>query len=714
MTRRSASSRMPDELNENWGRNWLMDGFWHDMEYGEGIDENGPSTPEPQPSTRGVALLPGTVLMGNAPRAVDETPDYIEAEGTIDLQGLGIVASGELVDHGWLEDVYQDPERLPKQPVDRGLRELSKEWANRMEGPQRIEMRERVPVVPRILDERLDEKLTGVVRSAMRRSAAGESFEVVRDAVVAALGPAASLVEQPLRAIAAEHGLVGNVYVRASAYPGLLAGKWSRALAKAARKAKYLVGCEDCSECACALGVRRVDSPSDIDWEETYAAYAPNLAATGQLGKASSGDKRVILRRAFLANSNLPRTSGASLPTEPRAPRATREEARAALLRASETGREVVSEPRIASHAEQRFVHAVDALVAAKLLSEDEANHLRNASVPLAGRVAHAKRLAGRVRVGTFTGHRVRDPRATAPAKDLSEGGRRLLKAARESQPKHDPAVLGTLRDIQGKQSEAAAKLRSLKEHVSSGTRGKALAGVVASLFSATERAALASAIDPLLVEAGFYEKSTSNRYQGPVHKQAASTRPKAIIPEREIEAAVRTADRAMNEGYAGEELDRLLAERISLPVRKAASEPLRSLRREREGVVGSVYVDASVYASPEGTTGCEQGASVHRATGVKYLLAMPRCRSCVFKNADGQCQKYNKTLIAEVDPALVRKAQRRRLSRTQPSKTAEEGSDILAFNLSASPMDDLQTKAVPVKKALSDISFGGMYDGFE
>ena len=131
----------------------------------------------------------------------------------------------------------------------------------------------------------------------------------------------------------------------------------------------------------------------------------------------------------------------------------------------------------------------------------------------------------------------------------------------------------------------------------------------------------------------------------------------------------------------------------------------------------GHVYVEADAYASPTGTDGCEKGALRHRANGLKFVLAMERCDGCVFKNADGVCQKYNKQIIDEIPSDLAEGLRNKHLA-SHEMTDAEEIAALFAtgveaaeaateFGLHHSALDDIETEA-PTHEPLDEIFFGG------
>jgi hypothetical protein len=116
-------------------------------------------------------------------------------------------------------------------------------------------------------------------------------------------------------------------------------------------------------------------------------------------------------------------------------------------------------------------------------------------------------------------------------------------------------------------------------------------------------------------------------------------------IKAGEIAKFLKDARIQMTEGLAGSRLDQMINAKFSKPLIKASRQLLKTLRHEHEGLSGHLYVDAAAYASSSGTTGCEKNAAKHRMNGLKFVLAMSRCKDCVFANVEGVCQQYNKKI---------------------------------------------------------------------
>jgi hypothetical protein len=176
-----------------------------------------------------------------------------------------------------------------------------------------------------------------------------------------------------------------------------------------------------------------------------------------------------------------------------------------------------------------------------------------------------------------------------------------------------------------------------------------------------------------------------------------------------------------MSVGFAGDELSTLIRLRLEPKLAKASRNKLAQVREEHEGLSGHLYVDAAAYASKAGTTGCDEGALRHRANQLKFVLAMGRCEGCVFKNADGVCQKYNKTVVEDIEyTEKYRQAQLASHAASDqddtaslfsvPNLSAALSSNLVSeFGLHNGSLDDVETAESLSPSQLSEIFFGGM-----
>lgn len=754
---KKSESKLPAELNENWGSNYMMDGFWHDMEYEHGLRENPASQPVPQPATSGMSQLPDGMILALEDLLDVETQ---EEEGGIDLEGLGIVAKSTVTpehdfdvdrsdsgvtDHTWLSEAYQDPTRLPNMPVDNGIPELQEAWGDRTDGIARVDLRERDAVryqdafqAPEDDDALSHDKLAAFVQSAMRRSAAGEPVVSIKRRLAGHLNAAsARKIVNAVRAIEAEHGLVGNVYVRASAYPGLEKGKWRKDLIKAAKGARYLVAeCgRDCSGCACSLGLKVVEHPDQIDWNDAYARYAPGLEATGRLDRtATVADKREALRRAFLAAEKAPVTHVETTKVRHTVPadRVSSEEAVKAVTSHSQVRERFDLSAKETEAQRRQLAKKLGSLAKANLITVAEAKTLMGSEAPMQTRLRMAHLLAARTQKEEYRGALVGDARVSITAEEFAAAGERgkqaehNVRVASASEAAERTRLLEGFRRLEERYQGAREKVAQVVDAVTrkkNAVRGAKLRKWVDTLFDSEERSLVKSALDPVLISGGYYEDGSDEprEYQGAVQREAEYRRPEQVVSSKEIAKVVRWARQQMSEGFASRDLDQLIDHRVEPRVKKAASEKLVQIRKRHEGLSGHLYVDAAAYATPKTAKGCEEGALKHRANQLPYVLAMDRCGSCVFKNADGVCQKYNKKLVDEVPAENVEEFRRQAIASHDMSDAEEtasmfHGNDLREaanpnpveeFELRNSALDDVETEDTTVG-TLDGIFFGG------
>jgi hypothetical protein len=193
---------------------------------------------------------------------------------------------------------------------------------------------------------------------------------------------------------------------------------------------------------------------------------------------------------------------------------------------------------------------------------------------------------------------------------------------------------------------------------------------------------------------------------------QLQGTKSTAFVSPIEIKGVLKWASEQMHEGTMGRELDSLLQARFSPQLLKAASDLITLEREKHEGLAGVLYVDAAHYASPSGVTGCEKGAMRHRASAVKNVLAMSRCASCVFKNANNTCQKYNKALVSKppVENSKDYQAEMIRLANASDQENTQalfsQNNVIEEFQLQKDAAD-LELEQSPEYQSLEGVVFG-------
>lgn len=189
----------------------------------------------------------------------------------------------------------------------------------------------------------------------------------------------------------------------------------------------------------------------------------------------------------------------------------------------------------------------------------------------------------------------------------------------------------------------------------------------------------------------------------------------KSSVKLASAESVEKWVRQKMAEGNMGKELDVLLQTKFASEVLDHYGEKIGSLRKAHEGLSGQLYVDAKAYDTPKGVTGCEQGALQHRANTIPAVLEMDKCATCVYKNAEDICQKYNKPIVASVELLGIdnpRKYQKEAIKLANSSDSEKTASlfannyDANEFSLTTNDEVDIDEEQTP--QALADVLFGG------
>lgn len=287
MRKKKSVSGLPSDFYTNtMGSNYGFDGFNHDVEYKGGLE------------------LPRKVNLSNLPEGFSPTTarpqQEIDPASTasigFDFSQSGLISKeAGLASLEWLEFVEQDPNRLPKYPHDRMQKELEEAWGvnRRTTGIQRVEMIEFQPEGQREVSK---EDLVAQKKLAFEKSIR----EVTRGEKVST----DNLSKKALQQIEEDRGLLGNVFIKAAAYPQCGQGKWKNDVSKYASSAKYVQSKKACGNCThnqenrCEVFKKEI--VNEVPWQEAYQIYLPILIV--KKGKiAKKGSYRETLKSAFLA-----------------------------------------------------------------------------------------------------------------------------------------------------------------------------------------------------------------------------------------------------------------------------------------------------------------------------------------------------------------------------------------------------------------------------
>lgn len=691
-----AEAHLPaDLLTPTLGSNYGMDGY-PDMEYGMGV------------------------LTGILDQDAQEAPALPTGlqKGAAGEMALGeLMADESLADLNWLDpDQPQDPDRLPHPPDS--IPELVEAWGvhRRTDGVHQTDLsyaNANADTPKKKANARTIEK---VVTHAMRRSVEGQHIaRIVREAAES-MGTEMERVVPLLRRVAADHGLAGNVFIRASAYPGWGSGKGKAHAKKYAKQAQYIIVSERDMEQAtwiqngrCAYTGKK--AVTEIPWQEAYRHYMPRLTATGR--KVASGPARDSLREAFLSQSRKVEADTGYLPTHETPDQRISHQAAQRAFGAHTPERKVYENTR--DH-ERR-------LAKAKVrLSEMERDNLlpqgTRESLLASGRdpvrlLRAACRIAAQVKEGNYTG----DTRALP---GQTERWQRESQRVHERQAGADTRLDRTV--MERDDQEVRSLVAKVEREVERGARGSYLRDFIAKTIPNHHAKVAIQMLAPTLKGTGFLRDGPveTKEYDQPVFSRAASTKKARSVLAGQIKQATAWVRRSMTEGFAGKDLETLIQNRFASALLEAAGGEITGVRAAHEGLSGFLYVDAEVYASGTGTKGCDSGALKHRANQIPNVRAMSRCATCTHSRVreDGtrKCGTYNKTLVSKGSvsgPELdsIRQANIRAASMTDAEITASYFAptyDPGEFNLVNANLEGVTLDDLPETEKLSDILFGG------
>lgn len=803
-----------DLLTPTLSTNFLLDSY-PDMEYGLGV------------------------LEAEQPPGSTPSPEYKITAFKDDAEGLHLddfMREAGIQDLSWLDVSEQDPERLPKNPHVNAVPELEEAWGmnRREEGLHfyaNVDL-EQAKYEASLQSEAPSQKgavvqdLQRVVRKAMRRSASGHGLQELLDEAATSLGSDASRVRSAMKVVQEEHGLAGNVFIRASAYPGYEKGKWNELFRHHAKSARYIIVSPEMLKGSVHIQngyctVTKKKAVTEVPWDDAFSYYAPKLKAAGY--KVASGDKKAALRSAFLSRPeklasyerHLPthkapservslgeaRRRFAAMTPEERAvythehKRARRERQSAQVriarwVKASLLDRDLAAKIVQADITGERMLRRATAHVLASkgvdafsgvandirppdvtlaqvkealaqvqplpavdishrpvearrqktlaqiarwarqgLLSEKDAQRLANSDADPVAVLHTAAALAKQAKEAREYSGNPNDVRVATDVVRIQDIWKVLHQAERKAH-KTQESVDQVVHDRLAQSTRAARKLEQVKsavgkvqQAISKGVRGGALRDFIARTIPRDEgsQKMATKMLAPVLRESGALEEAghKTSSYQGRAYRQVPQ-RVATVSPHmREVEGMLRWVREAMNEGFAGKDLDDLIRNRFSSSVIKNGSEQLQQVRGQHEGAAGHLYIDASVYASKVGTKGCDKGALKHRANAVGTVLAMDRCAGCALRKvkADGTpvCTKYNKRLASESD--LPDQIDHMKAANIKAANMTDQEATASLFAPSYDPSEfglhnaNLDTVDVPEHdvETISEVLFGGM-----
>lgn len=729
-----AESDLPaDEFTWTEGSNYGLDGFHHDQTLGEGTRNNGdlkgmagPVTP---PQARGMSALPDG-LVGKSAEEDDLGLSFVDDEGDFDLSqmlspeegGLHMTAAerraASLADLAWLDPTQeQDPERLPKElrpdrPPLHSLPELEEAWGvnRRTDGLALVPNKDKevadyeqsiesgLPATPGV--EKNAHDIAWHIKKAVRLSHYGKSVDDIYGYLTANLSRNAA--DKAFNVIAAEHGLAGNVFIRASAFPGLKNGKWAKEIKRRCRSAKYVI--TDDPAVAAKLGRQMV---REVNYRKALRHYLPQLQAAGYRVASVEDDPKKTLQLAFLTGPKEAEVRHTPKPVHVHAhERVSLDEAKQAFASAPKPKREAIVKDDTAK-ARKAALALVKKAVNAGLISAEDATKLAASKASPANIRRAAEKLA----------------RANLAPKTAVYGG--LGTQVTEHRQASRDAAWAQLRQAELDQAARKKALAHVNKMVEAGqlTRKEAAKAAAEATPEMVLKVATAYANANSQRKTKLAASKPAKQYGGPQYEAAPMQRvatkqlsaSEKVMREASAASGIKVAEfrsmarwvrQKMSEGMAGDDLTELLKLRFASPLRTAGEAIVAMLRDEHEGLAGHLYVDAEAYASKTGSKGCEKAASTHRANQIPFVRAMPRCAGCTLVNAAGTCTKYGKKLLAELPAdAAEYKRQMIQMADAPDHEITASLFNPSEFNLDGSMNVELEEPAVT--EDIGDVLFG-------
>jgi polyhydroxyalkanoate synthesis regulator phasin len=720
------SSKIPtvnDEFNFQTGNSFGLDAFQFDTP-----DNQGPEDAGRLPTTRGISGLPdGTIPVDREAEIsfVDLTDNSMDGLG-MDFTAMlsedegGLPKDASLVDLQWL-DPTQAPElnRLPNnEKTLNSIPSLEEAWGKGdssigtklVPNTDREASQYRASLDAEPVQKKTAEEVKFAVQRALRRAHYGVSLRDIRAEVVATLGNESDRATKAMKLIQDEHGLIGKVFIRASAFPGIKNGKWLDKIRAKAGGARYVI--TDDQAIATKLGMKMV---SEVPWAKALAFYAPRLTAAGYKVASDSSNPREALRRAFRIGPEATPVKESFKPVETHVEASAADAYAALSVPKPEPDKVVTAEDHAAGSKRKAALVQLARWVKEGKLSQPDALRIRDT----VGADSYDMLNTATIIITATKGTPVYD----GPGAQLSKDAQVIRSQALEGLAAKTAALeAGMMKKAQVQLAhmvktgrltiDEARRLAKMSVNSSELQAHMAAAANAAGTLRKTQpESAMVAEYKGTIQKAAVQQKIGDAAHLDPYTERVFKVATEHGIKTGEIFGYLKWARQQMAEGMMGNDLTTFIKARFALPLRKAAKELIREIRAEHEGLSGHLYVDAGAYASKSGTTGCEAGALKHRANGIKYVLAMSKCAGCVFANADGVCQQYNKRLASKPptkDPKAYQ-AEAIRLANADDSEVTASMFNPNDFNLRNEPLEDISLDSGKTAEELGEVLFGGM-----
>lgn len=308
----------------------------------------------------------------------------------------------------------------------------------------------------------------------------------------------------------------------------------------------------------------------------------------------------------------------------------------------------------------QRLEHTIQRWMRDQMLSAEAGARLLQAKAPPKAVLRIAAQMIGRAKMGAYTGN----PNHNQRLPDIPVDTAWRLLAAAESEGDAAKARIKSALEARH-QADLQQRIASVAATIQRGLRGRSVETLLRRAFRPAEMDAAMAALQPLLSGAMAEHHKDPNQYSDVLYSTYVPEKTVAKINPREIKRLLWWLRIQMGKGMQGAQLDRALQQKGSPAMLSQIEGEIKALREKYEG---RLFVDAAIYATPQGIAGCREGALENKnRPAVKTVLAMPRCGTCTSrsKTLDGKlmCMVYKRKIIqsvaeVEVSPHAVRTEQ--------------------------------------------------------
>lgn len=581
-----------------------------------------------------------------------------------DSVNLDNLLQASVTDLSWLELAEQDPERLP-QDSHSIVPELEELW--------RTASTDHFTLESNTIDldsVRYQESLDGdvfkpsidtntyetIVSKAMRRSAKGEHLDTIVEDLLLQAGESVHTFKRAVECLRNEHGLVGNVYIRKSAFPNYDSGKWNDFIRKNFKEAQYIIVSKEDLNRSYIIDGRCTYSGKkavlQVPWKEAYSYYTPRLVATGY--KLASGDYKTTLKTAFISGPLEEVQTESYKPVQKDITEGVdSKQARSDLQEYTPedvTGRLANDLDKREYAKQQKFVQErITKMVQAGLIPTDEGLVLLQSTDHPQDILKAATFISTRVKSGTYSGQGSNTESNVALSELRLQRWESSFSSIKDSVDKRKAQELYES-STEARYNKVISKYaKVVQQEINRGVTGS----VLSDYISRSVPQELAQ--DVLSKITGLKEALATQPKEDVVYSDAVYTQHSPVHTPKQASMFPKTGSawlrRTMTEGFSGKNLDELIQHKFTDQVLAAGQQVISTVRQEHEGASGFLYVDVEAY-NHNNKQGCEDGALKHRTNNIPAVKGMDKCGSCVHnkKLADGTpvCGLFKKTILMD------------------------------------------------------------------